>query len=384
LLWAADDQLDIRGDDCRWDPQRGWRCAEAPALQAAPSDAVCAVVRQQILIGDALAHGSPTSRRFLAAAMQANLALAQRLGCPPMRVSVPGQPSGAGGAGSSSACATEKRADGTICTTCEGEQPVCAPAKCQSRLTDDGITCSTCIDAKGQTHSDCPDPAVRCQSEVADSGLLCSSCEGQLGPPECLPAECGVFDRCMRCTDPKGRTGVDCSMDYEEVRTGGSLGIMPSNDRNLDWNLAGCSFLWGFGNLGGTTCHYPGTTSCMVSGEDDWQCLSCSYSDGSGSGICTGDGLPDPLANLPSDLPAPGNCVNKLGADGQVACTTCTHADGSATRSCHHPGVADCAFSFEDFLDPVCIIHCTLDDGSPVCLRNSASGPEPIRTNAAR
>ena len=224
------------------------------------------------------------------------------------------------------------------------------------------------------------DPVVSsgsgCTSVVDASGLVCSTCPDDNGSaPECLPAECNLIDHCMRCTDPKGRTGVDCSIDYEEVKTGGELAIMPW----YGWNLAGCNFLWGYGSLTGTTCRYPGPTSCSLRGDGALHCLICKFPDG--TAVCnsssSSEPLPDPLANLPDDLPAPGSCVNELGADGQILCTTCTHADGSATRSCHYPGLARCDLDEGEGPDPSCLGHCTLD-GKLVRLCNSPSGPRPL------
>jgi hypothetical protein len=223
-------------------------------------------------------------------------------------------------------------------------------------------------------HDPAASPGSGCTSVVDASGLVCSTCpDDSSSTPECLPAECNLIDHCMRCTDPKGRTGVDCSIDYEEVRTGGELSIMPWNG----WNLAGCNVLWGFGNLTGTTCRYPGPTSCSLRGDEAWHCLICKFPDG--TGICSSgsEPPPDPLANLPDDLPAPGGCVNELGADGRILCTTCTHADGSATRSCHYPGLASCDTDGGEGPDPSCLGHCTFD-GNVVRLCNSPSGPRPL------
>ena len=208
-----------------------------------------------------------------------------------------------------------------------------------------------------------------CNSIVDASGLLCTTCNDNAA--ECLPAQCSVVNHCLRCTDPEGRTGEDCSIDYD-LAPAASFGIAPGDTSNM----ASCTFVWGLGNATGTTCHYPGTSSCVVSSKDDWQCLTCSYPDGSGSGLCTGEDLPDPLAGLPDDLPAPGTCVNEVGADGQVVCTTCSRDDLSATRSCHYPGVASCStFDPRDWAVG-CLGRCRLEDGTIERLCNSPSGPK--------
>jgi hypothetical protein len=362
-----------QGDDCSWDPGVGRRCASAPP-PVQPTAALCALLRRESLTAATLARASPTARHVLAAALLANRALAQRLGCPVQPAS--DLRGSLGATGDNPGCSIETRADGTPCTLCPGKQPVCAPAQCQSLLRgDDGALCTACTDAHGEIHSDCPEtPPGICRSEIAESGLLCSTCDGQTGPPECLPAECRVQDRCLSCTDPKGRVGTDCSIDYALLRTDG-VGGAP----NAALNLASCSFVWGLGNTTGTTCHYPGTSSCIVSAKETSQCLLCSYPDGTSSGMCTGDELPDPLASRPGDLPAPGTCINDIGADGNVSCTTCTRDDLGAVRSCHYPGIASCGMlEFEDW-STSCPVRCTLHDGSVARVCNSPSGPKPTQ-----
>jgi len=208
-----------------------------------------------------------------------------------------------------------------------------------------------------------------CTSTRDASGLVCSTCESDEpgAAPECLAAQCFASDHCLRCTDPKGRVATDCRVDYDQS-PGASWTVMPGDT----WSMASCTFSWGIPNAAATTCYYPGPDTCVTTTEaEDWQCLSCRYPDGSGSGICGGE-LPDPQIGRPDDLPAPGTCVNELGADGLVQCTTCTHDDLSATRSCRYPHVVDCELPFDDF-----VWKCTLDDGSTVGLLNSTHGPQP-------
>jgi hypothetical protein len=213
----------------------------------------------------------------------------------------------------------------------------------------------------------------RCTSAIDASGLLCTTCvhRDRRRTRECMPAQCGVIDRCLRCVDPRGRVGVDCSIDYESVRTG-SIGISPNNA----FSFAACSFMWGVPSVSGTMCHYPGPRSCSVRREGNTHCLSCRHPDGSGVEICsdTSQPLPDPMADRPTDLPAPGQCVTERSADGQVSCAACTRRDRSASRACHHPGAVACELTFDD--ETGCIGQCTLDDGSTARLCNGARGPE--------
>jgi hypothetical protein len=212
-----------------------------------------------------------------------------------------------------------------------------------------------------------------CTSTIGPTGLVCSTCldDAPGAAPECMAAECAVVDSCLRCTDPKGRVGVDCSVDPAQVPQG-SLTIQPS----AFYSPPICTFNWGAAAYSGTTCHYPGTNTCVVSGTpEDWQCLACSYPDGSGTSICGGDDLPDPLLGRAGDLPAPGTCVSETGEAGAIVCSTCTGDDLSATRSCRYPGIIDCDLTpFDDDGSP-CLGHCTREDGSTVRLCNSDRGP---------
>ncbi len=224
---------------------------------------------------------------------------------------------------------------------------------------------------------DDPSSPDGCRSSIESSGLLCSSCPGD-GPgaaPECMAAQCSVSDRCLRCVDPKGRVGRDCSIDYEVLHTG-SLTVSPGDS----YNLAACSFMWGVASASGTTCHYPGTQSCRE--DRGSHCLSCTYPDGSGSGICN-DGsepLPDPMMGRPVDLPAPGSCISDLGKDGVVSCTTCTRDDLSVSRSCHYPGIIACQVESVDDGEGDCLARCSVDGGADVRLCNSPRGPRLVES----
>ena len=355
---SLDAALDIRRDDCQWDPVNGWHCPGAVSSSAPSTDAMCALVHRRLLESEALARVSLPARVFSTAAIQANRALAERFGCWSSRVGRvegiagagartggggPGGSSGGGPGGGSSGgggdgsgsgeptCVSQADADGTPCTVCPGEAPVCERTECHDQLGIDGVMCTTCVGPEGEIHSDCPqEPRPACQSVVADSGLLCSTCDSQPGVVECLPAECSVVDRCLRCVDPKRRTGVDCSVDYEV------LPLVSYSDNGGDSFFSACTHISGLPQESATTCHFPGVKSCVVREYHDWHCIDCGFLDGSGVGLCgdASEPLPDPLADRPAYLPPPGTCTVELGADGAVTCAACTREDLSATRSC--------------------------------------------------
>jgi RNA polymerase sigma factor (sigma-70 family) len=334
---ASRDAVETHRDDCAWDPANGWRCPDATP----PADAArCAAIRRQILAIDAAAQASPGGRSFLAAARAANRALAQQLGCPPIGDAV-NAPTRSGAAGGRS-CVTE--------------------------LGSDGATCTTCTDADGDRHSDCPSKP-RCQSTITEAGLVCTSCDDRPGPPDCMAAQCMIENRCLQCTDPTGRVATDCSVDYERFPSA-SFTSSPTGS----FSMAACTFAWGTPGFSQDTCNFPGTSSCeLTMSSPDWQCQQCSYPDGSGGGICsTPDDAEDPFADRPADLPPPGGCITEPDTDGLALCTTCTHDDMSATRSCRYPAVTRCEFATDD---PLCEVRCTLPDGATMLLCPSPSGP---------
>jgi hypothetical protein len=209
-----------------------------------------------------------------------------------------------------------------------------------------------------------------CRTTI-DDGLVCTTCgRGRGARRECMPGQCGVVDRCLRCVDPRGRAGVDCSIDYETLPAG-SFGIAPGNV----FSFATCTFLWGIPSVSGTTCHYPGRNSCTRTEEGGGHCIHCTYADGSGTGLCNdaSEPLPAPLADRPRDLPRPGTCVTEREDDGRISCTTCTNGDLSAIRACHDPGAVSCDLLFDE---SGCLGRCTLTDGSQALLCNSDRGPE--------
>jgi len=305
LDWL-DDAFDSRHDDCTWDPATGWRCGEPAAGPPPVSDGLCAMVARQLLASEALARAIPAARAFVTATTEANRALARRLGCALARANGTALPAGGGGGGGGRARAT-----------------------CHASVRDDGIACTTCVDAQSATHSDCPEAPPVCHSEVSGTGLLCTRCPGQAA--ECVPAECRpIADSCVRCVDPKDRVGLDCSGDDDMSR-------VTSSTRNaVDSYFASCTTESGAPEIAGTTCHYPGLNTCVVRQDADWHCVRCTYSNGAGLELCSdaSEPLPDPLADRPPDLPAPGTCSTELASDGSIACMTCTREDLSATMSC--------------------------------------------------
>lgn len=219
-----------------------------------------------------------------------------------------------------------------------------------------------------------PDAPEGCTSTF-DAGLVCTRC-GDSAAPECLAAACVVIEGgCLQCTDPLGNVASDCTLDYTRLRSASAT--LPPGDT---WSLATCTFAYGVPTGSGTTCYFPGTSSCTTTGDQDWHCLSCELEGGGGTGTCM-DGsepLPDPMIGRPGDLPAPGTCVTQIGDDKHV-CTTCTHEDLSATSSCHYPGIVFCDLFpvFDDSTDG-CLGSCTLIDGSEVRMCNSTRGPRPV------
>jgi hypothetical protein len=204
------------------------------------------------------------------------------------------------------------------------------------------------------------DPDGGCTSTVTEFGLLCTTCPSDSAdgesPPECLVADCNVIDGCLECTDPKGRVGTDCSIDYGDFFTAsGSVGGGGS--------FAVCSAGWGLPHGTSGVCHYPGNDSCVI--DEEARCIDCTYPDGSGTGVCVIDPetpLPDIMAGRPSGLPPPGECVDELGPDGALLCSTCTRDDLSATKMCRLPPAEWCEFAEGD--DPIekCMA-CALEDG---------------------
>jgi RNA polymerase sigma-70 factor (ECF subfamily) len=365
---AIRDQHEPYLDDCELDSKGLVRCHEPPVLSTIPGRPTCDSIHRNIAFSDItrrinyMTHAY--ANRFLMAAMLANVALATGLGC-----SLPG---GSGGpdsrkvsvGGDDSDCVTREGPNGEPCVTCTdasgAETTMCAPTDCYVETMPEGSVCTTCTDVNGDKKTVCEEaPPQDCVSEVMGAGLLCTTCTVNGEPvTTCSSAQCGVFNRCLECRDPRGNTGIDCSIDYEVI-SGGS------------WTIGGgdkfhsCTTSWGYPGASLTTCHYPGVDSCTFSQVGDTRCIECTYLDGSGPGICLldpNDPLPDVFAGRPDHWPPPGTCVEKTSADGSMACTTCTREDLSATTSCRHPAATYCeVVGYDDSL--VCA-RCTLTDGT--------------------
>jgi len=207
------------------------------------------------------------------------------------------------------------------------------------------------FDGDGDSHEE------ECVSVYAGFGLVCTTCPGD-AEPECLVASCAPMDSCttdageeatlLQCMDPRGRIATDCSTAWSAFSA--SIG------------LGGGDFLHscgvGYGYEAGTTsaCHYPGYDTCVT--EDG--CITCTYQDGSSSGVCSDD-LPelDILAGRPDGLPEPGQCVTETVQDGLVECSTCTREDLSATISCRF---AESTCDYTDCEHGLCI-GCDLVSG---------------------
>lgn len=204
-----------------------------------------------------------------------------------------------------------------------------------------------------------------CVSELTEFGLLCTTCPGD-AEPECLVASCGVIDRCLECRDPKGRTGKDCSLDYESLPTA-STGIGGGD------TFHSCHASYGFPNGANGTCHYPGPDTCDIDLEAG--CIECTYMDGSGTGLCAADpeDLPDDVLNgRPSILPPPGECITSTSEDGLVECSTCTREDLSATKACRMPPAVSCDVSAQGSNPLELCLTCSLQEGGTVTICDDA------------
>jgi hypothetical protein len=240
----------------------------------------------------------------------------------------------------------------------DDDRPLSGPAEPQQPAEDQAPGQP---DEGGQSHD--PDECDGdCTSTLTEFGLVCTTCDGD-APPECLVAACSVIDRCMHCTDPKGRVGVDCSIDYE---------VLPI----ASWSVGGgdnfnvCNVAWGFPGGASGNCHYAGTESCSIAEGDDETCVQCTYQDGSGSGLCAApESIPDTMAGRPSGLPEPGACITETAEDG-VECSTCTRDDLSATKACRFAPAPSCESLRDD--DPQKCLACTLEDGSTATVCDGA------------
>ena len=393
--------IESHQSDCAWDPVHGRRCVETAAPAA--DDDTCARLRRQMLASTGILLGSPAARQLVTAAMMANRTLAQRLGCSWARHAGGAGPGKSGDAskpviddkpGPSEppapppptaeppTCVTEAYDNGVTCTACPGQAPECVVPPCHTRTIADGIVCNICPNELGYNTTDCPavSPAG-CVSEIASSGLVCSTCEDQPGPPECLPAECtSIEDNCLRCVDPKGRVAVDCS----GLRDSASYDNASLGMNNFNSYFGVCNFGWGPTAPFEMTCHYPGPQSCIAREYPDWHCLDCLYRDSTGGSLCMdgSEALPDPMADRPHGLPAPGTCTTERASDGTVTCATCTRADLSATTACYYNEAMTCESDYWFISGDRTCMSCERLDGSPIAMCVSVSGIAPAAVTA--
>jgi|GEM_PF-3150575 len=223
-----------------------------------------------------------------------------------------------------------------------------------------------------------PPPAPGCRYQVEDPEVVCTYCgDAQPGHPStCMAARCVVDDGfCLSCTDPAGHVARDCSMQYGPPGDGAF-----SSTSNGGVNFASCVFTWGTPNAAGTTCNYPGPSTCKVTQVGAQHCLQCEFADGTRSGKCFAAKVPlrDPLIDRPDDLPGPGRCVNDPGPDHTVQCTTCTHADLSATRTCRYPTIVGCDLHAGADGPGKCLGTCTFTDGHTAKMCESPRGLYPL------
>ena len=220
-------------------------------------------------------------------------------------------------------------------------------------------------------------PAPGCTFSVDAPELVCTYCAGdQPGHPSaCMAARCVIDGLCLSCTDPRGNVARDCSMQYDAYANGSFAG-----SANARVNFATCAFTWGAPNAAGTTCNYPGPSTCKLTEVGGARCLSCDFPDGSHSGQCAAANVPlrDPLIDRPDDLPAPGRCVSDPGPEQAVQCTTCTHADLSATRTCRFPTIVDCDLHAGADGPDRCLGTCTFTDGHQEQMCQSSRGLHPV------
>lgn len=356
-LVRLEEEYELRLYDCEIDRERVLRCQKAAVAGGAGGPPTCQLLVRSLHAIDLTRQKrarSPHSSSFLTAAMLTNLAVASRLGCalvpekePALDLaqvwrfgqpgSEPGSEPGREPSGEEPACVAHEGADGADCTTCTGANDsgtACGPVDCQPATGQDGAVCTSCVDADGRSETICPEEQSDCVSVLEEFALLCTTCAGE-SAPECLVGECLVRNRCLECTDAKGRVGTDCSIDYELLPT--ALDSIGGGD-----TMHHCSVSYGFPGGATGVCHYPGADTCRVAGG----CVECAYPDGSGSGTCVADPvdpLPDVMAGRPSTLPPPGTCVTETSQGGLAQCTTCTRFDLSAMKACRFPPAASCS-----------------------------------------
>jgi hypothetical protein len=226
---------------------------------------------------------------------------------------------------------------------------------------------STCADEAGNSQTVCEAPAKEdpeppeCWSFVDAWRFIGTVCEGDAST-ECVAAQCSTDGAgCYTCVDASGNSVSECieNLDcwgYGDTATGA-------------YSFTSCYTSVCPDGTATKTCHYPGPDTCEESIEGDARCFQCTYPDGSGAGVCLLDPdepLPDPLFDRPADLPAPGTCVTEASPGGFWSCTTCTAEDGLATSNCNYAAASAC--TKETLADGRVCSNCTYPDGSVASL----------------
>ena len=282
---------------------------------------------------------SSYAKRFLTAALLANMTMATSMGCQPYF-------DGPDGIGSPDrtlelddpTCETHEGLHGGACTTCIDESgaqtTLCAPADCYTQSLPDGTLCTTCADQAGTSETVCEEPPEQPDEECITwpmmNRMFCTLCGGEDKGVYCQPAQC-VNDAagCLTCSDADGHSYTTCG---------------PEGDACFGEGLSG------FGNRGtcmktdrttSVTTRWPGTDTCETFTVNGARCIECVYQgpEVSGSEFCLIDPdaeLPDPLAGRPDGLPAPGTCVTETSPGGFWSCTTCVREDGEAKQTCDY------------------------------------------------
>jgi RNA polymerase sigma factor (sigma-70 family) len=363
---ALRDQYEPHLDDCELDDHGSVRCHEPRLDPRSPGRPTCDSINHNVAFTDIsrrfnfMTH--PYANRFLTAAMLANVALGASLGCSLVTDTGGQRNHQVSVVGAGSDCVTREGPNGEPCTTCtdgSAETTMCAPADCRVETMLDGAICTTCVDVTGKEETVCEEQPRDCKSELTSFGLVCTTCTVDDQPvTTCASAQCGVKNRCLECTDPRGNTATDCSQDYEVMPTGSYT----SSDADT---FESCNVSWGYPDGSTAGCDYPGPDTCTAIDYGYARCIECTRPDGGeGMSRCLFDPN-EPLPELPKgrpNLPVPGTCMDTTSADGKVLCTTCTRHDLSATTSCRLPAAIECEpIHTSDYL--LCV-RCTHADGS--------------------
>lgn len=219
----------------------------------------------------------------------------------------------------------------------------------------------TGVDAGPPEEPNPPDP--QCSTFVDSWRFMCTICsDGR--PTECVAAHCSTDGAgCYTCEDENGNTVSDCGVNLDCASQSASA--------TGSFSFSVCETVVCPDGTATKTCNYPGSNSCETSTDGDVRCVDCTYPDGNGMGVCAYDPtepLPDPFADRPTDLPAPGTCVTEASPGGFWSCTTCTDEDGLTTSECSYAASSTCTAEWRD--DGRLCSNCTYPDGtdSSVCL----------------